>query len=295
MIALQNVLGGTLFGDRLVRVIYMDEAGTSANEPVALVVGIVVHADNQWRAARGAVADALSLVPQNVLKGFIYHTTTLLGHKYDGVWEFKDRLAFIHRMMGIPRSLNLGIVIGAAAKAKIPANCNLGNLNLDQFSQAEAFAQCLNAIGQFLRQHGDPNEIGMVIAEDVPKIRASLQRSLRQLKFNQTTIVPSSAMESGQTVEPRPIAVSARRIVGPINFAPKDEDSLLWVADACAFGLKRLFSKWKYGYEWGRSIMGDEIDLEKYVDSFRDFSGWGLLYGARPRDLPAPKIIYSVS
>ena len=49
--------GSPLAGRRLVRIVYLDESGTSRREPLALVAGVVVDADNQlspskstWRA-----------------------------------------------------------------------------------------------------------------------------------------------------------------------------------------------------------------------------------------------------
>ena len=31
--------------------IYLDEAGTSAPEPITVVVGVLIHADRHWRGA----------------------------------------------------------------------------------------------------------------------------------------------------------------------------------------------------------------------------------------------------
>ncbi|MGX4773891.1 hypothetical protein ACWAUC_29290 [Bradyrhizobium guangdongense] len=45
------------------RYIYMDEAGTSAKEPVSVVVGIILHADRQYVNAEARLDEALKLVP----------------------------------------------------------------------------------------------------------------------------------------------------------------------------------------------------------------------------------------
>jgi hypothetical protein len=48
---ISSALVDVLEGSASVRLIYVDEAETSANEPVTIVVGIIVRADLQWAAA----------------------------------------------------------------------------------------------------------------------------------------------------------------------------------------------------------------------------------------------------
>ena len=45
----KSLSGHPLEGNRLVRFIYVDEAGISKHEPIAVVTGVIVHADTQWR------------------------------------------------------------------------------------------------------------------------------------------------------------------------------------------------------------------------------------------------------
>lgn len=45
------------------RYIYIDEAGTSAKEPVTVVAGVIVDADTQYVAAEQKVASLLETVP----------------------------------------------------------------------------------------------------------------------------------------------------------------------------------------------------------------------------------------
>ena len=44
--------GAPLVGDRLVRLVYMDEAGISQHEPITVVCGVIVHGDNQLNLVR---------------------------------------------------------------------------------------------------------------------------------------------------------------------------------------------------------------------------------------------------
>jgi hypothetical protein len=42
--------GAPLVGERVVRIVYMDESGTSAKEEIALFSAVMVDADKQWKA-----------------------------------------------------------------------------------------------------------------------------------------------------------------------------------------------------------------------------------------------------
>ena len=71
--------GGELIGDNAVRYIYVDEAGTSAHEPITIVVGIIIHADRHWKLAEAEVRKVLDLVPQSFRRDFIFHAKTVWG------------------------------------------------------------------------------------------------------------------------------------------------------------------------------------------------------------------------
>jgi len=63
--------GGPLYGSKIVRVAYLDEAGISkpAEEPYCVVAGILVNADEQWKAVERhliEIADACNCSPRPV-------------------------------------------------------------------------------------------------------------------------------------------------------------------------------------------------------------------------------------
>ena len=63
------------------RFIYMDEAGTSEQEPVTIVVGLIVDADNQLASAETAMNDVLGSVPRKFQKDFVFHATDVWSNK----------------------------------------------------------------------------------------------------------------------------------------------------------------------------------------------------------------------
>jgi hypothetical protein len=55
------------------------------------------------------------------------------------------------------------------------------------------------------------------------------------------------------------------RIRKTIHFVSKTEDDLVWIADACAFGLKRFFSDLPFGDQFGESIHNNSINKSDFM------------------------------
>jgi hypothetical protein len=76
-----------------VRLIYTDEAGTSAKEPVCVVASVIVHGDQQWRPLENEVQRIVKeRVPSNLKEKFIFHATEVFsgGKKIDRLaWPFE--------------------------------------------------------------------------------------------------------------------------------------------------------------------------------------------------------------
>jgi hypothetical protein len=175
------LFGGKLAGDNAVRFVYIDEAGTSAQEPVTVVVGIVVHADKQWALAASAIADVLKAVPDCYQAGFIFHAKAIWGDKkYHANWSKSERLNLLHTMMSMPPLLKIPIALGIVRRnSPAPASGDLPpSLSMSELQHSLAFWMCVTQADKFLRKHAGPNEVATVVAEDVPKIRKWLRHAL---------------------------------------------------------------------------------------------------------------------
>src|ERR1700733_11217049 len=83
-------------GHDLVRIIYSDEAGISANEPVSVVVSLVVHADTQWKPVVGQMVQLMrQYVPQEYWPTFALHTKTLVTQRTYPNWDRPSRYVFL--------------------------------------------------------------------------------------------------------------------------------------------------------------------------------------------------------
>ncbi|MER9432360.1 hypothetical protein [Mesorhizobium sp. M0408] len=96
--------GGPLVGDKIVRVVYVDETGHTTREPVAIVAGLILDPDRQWRVLADRIEALKADVPEKFREGFIFHATDLEhGGKYRHDWPDEDRWALLDRLIALPR------------------------------------------------------------------------------------------------------------------------------------------------------------------------------------------------
>ena len=239
------------------RYIYLDEAGTSAKEPVSVVVGIIVRTDEHWNTAQQELDRVLKAVPDRYRDGFVFHAKSIWGSKRlrEG-WSKDDRLRLIADVAMIPAKLGLSIALGKTNRVG-PSQEIVDRFELrGQFSPAEfdhlmAFLMCVQHADGYLRERGEPHEIATLIAEDMPEMRTRLRRGFELAKS------PMMARhEFDQGDEP---FQGITKIKDGIQFATKTQAPLLQIADACAFSLRRFFAGQNHGEALVRS-MGLALD-----------------------------------
>src|ERR1700676_4200776 len=133
------MFGGLLWGDRAVGFVFYDEAGTSEREPITIVVGIIVNADQQLIFAETAIQEALGAVPTEFRDGFVFHAKEIWGSpKYRASWPMADRLALLRTMLSLPKKLGLPVTMGMIRRNSgmgepNPSDANRGSslLNID--------------------------------------------------------------------------------------------------------------------------------------------------------------------
>ena len=259
----------------LLRYIYLDEAGTSANEPVTIVAGIIVDADTQWRAAEAKVNELLQEVPEKLQKDFIFHAKDISGsRKNRDIWSDSGRLSLLTNMMAVPRLLNIPIVIGMVRRRfTVPEEFLLKKLKMEQFHHLMAFQLCLAKADMYIRDYAGPNEVASVIVEDLPDMPRYLPIVLKQLREQPLTLLEEYLSPTQEEVASGIVLqngeISSSRIVDDIHFLGKTKAPLLQVADACAFGFRRYFAKQGNGNLFLESMLGgvlNEADWDGYVN-----------------------------
>ncbi|WP_030541649.1 DUF3800 domain-containing protein [Sphingobium sp. DC-2] len=260
------LFGGKLGGDLPVRYIYIDEAGTSANEPVTVVVGVIISPDEQYFEAEKMVAEVLDRVPLQFRSKFIFHAKSIWGDpKYRDGWSREDRKKLILDMCDIPRRLRLPIALGKVRRdsggQSVIDQRNIP-MKLSEWHHFMAFAGCLVRADAYLRDSCGPREVATVIAEDVPTMRQRLREAVTVAKAMRPALPPDPNLlrptqyerATGRTTQQ--IRWGIERIRDGIHFAEKGDAPFLQIADACAFAFRRFFAQQDGGDELVRSILG---------------------------------------
>lgn len=238
----RSISGTPLAGGRLVRFIYVDEAGTSAREPFAVVAGIMVHADSQWRRLEQMVSDLVSeTIPEAMRGSFLFHATELFsgGKKFPrDQWPMEKRWSILDRLLSIPSCVNVPVVFGFIKKRepKLP----------DSFNHGMAYTLCMIAADQFLRRCA-PDEIATVIAEDAEHSRRILKKAQVML---QNEILAREVLPEFMNYLP------VTHIKDTVHFALKSEAILLQIADACAFTMRHYLTRGRESERFIGSLCG---------------------------------------
>ena len=280
------------------KLIYVDEAGTSATEHIRVVVGIVLDADHQWRAAKTAIDLAFEKVPPRYRDGFIFHATDLVhSRKLRDGWSRPDREALLHQLIAIPRTLQLGISVGmvrqGSTKSVVPKN-----LTMSQFEHAIAFSYCISAADNSIQSLERSEEVAVVVAEDVPDMRKAIRETTDYLRTKPAILKPEYLFRSVQRMvlsSQRPMdaghlhsEVSIDSVIDTVHFVDKSGAPLLQIADACAYGLRRYFAGQPSGKEYLKSMVGSDFE---HIDDWDaggarinfDFPKPGVLVGYKMR------------
>jgi hypothetical protein len=248
-----------------VRFIYTDEAGTSANEPVTVVVGVIVHADTQWMAGYERIMVALSKVPAQYREEFIFHAKSVWGDtKFREGWSKDERVALLLEMMTIPRVSGIALSYGLFYRdGEIDPNVNLEDMAPEEYQHIQAFGACMASADQFITSFAAPAEIATVVAEDIPPMRKRLRDAALRLRSGSMSI--QNALVTQQVAgevssNKHAVNLRIRRVVDDVHFASKVSAPFLWVADAVAFGLRRYFSNQTFGLDFAKAIMGPDTE-----------------------------------
>lgn len=221
--------------------IYMDEAGTSKNEPVSVVVGVVIHADTQWKPAEKLLMQAIDeLVPADLRNGFTFHAKDIWnGYRSRTDWPAEQRQELVARVAAIPFKVNAAISVAKVRRDAPDLPIIEKFFRPHEFHHIVAFWHCLVRANRHIRRVGFPGEFGTAVAEDEPKLRSRLRKTL---KAPQPALPPEHQRKT-KLQEMRgeePVATEEEkidRIIDTVHFVEKDGAPLLQIADACAFSV----------------------------------------------------------
>jgi hypothetical protein len=244
-----------------VRFIYTYESGTSRNEEIRVVVGIIVHADTQWMAAAKAVNEALRRVPDKFKKNFHFHATDIAGSPKYREWAYDSRHRMMLEIMGIPSSLGMAISFGIQPRTRENKIPQLKGLPPEKVDHIQAFSGCMAMADLYVRTVGGETEVATVVAEDIEDIRKKLRDVVTDMRLAPKYFSGQYIKSSSGKIDPRfpqRAVMKIERIIDQVHFAKKDGAPLLQVADACAFAIRRYVCGQKHGADFAKAVLGNE-------------------------------------
>lgn len=267
------IFGSLLWGDKPLRYIFMDEAGTSQHEPVTVVVGLIAHAEEHVLSAELLVREALGAVPKGFREDFVFHATQVYGDKkfQNAEWGLTDRLNLLIQMMSIPRRIGMAVTVAVHWRGSVDFSNSYELLGMspEQSDHYNAFQLCIAVADRNIRMRAGPREVASVVAEDVPDMKKHLKEIPRILRENAHTFPQSHMRHTADDIEAGYMTQNGdyrvTRMRNSVHFVEKAEDPLVQVADACAYGFRRFFAQEKFGVEFVRAIIGNENLLRNFA------------------------------
>lgn len=237
--------GGPLEGEKLVRIAYVDEAGIGKedHEPHLVVAAVIVHGDTECKplekellAIKSAAYSGKRLPP-----GFILHATELFsGGKVlsRDEWPKEIRWQILDRVLALPAKYNLPVAYGHVRKANffpVAAKSESKKVRRERVmaAHAVAFTVCAAMVDQTLRVNW-PDEVVSIVAEDNTESRSLIKDVMKRYQ-------EPDAMKSLGLKEDNFFPFT--HIHDPVHFSEKSGSSLLQLADACCFAIKRRLMK----------------------------------------------------
>lgn len=238
--------GGALFGDRLVRLVYMDEAGISQHEPITVVAGVLIHGDTQLNLAERHLVELVKKhIPEPHRRGFVFHAT----HLFNGVsgadaifgrdnpeWPIERRLEIADDLALCFREFDLRITLGVAhrknMKEVFPSFSSLTEAQKAAAMHSAAFMMCSIYVEKWMREFGG-DENCLLVVENHERHRNKLKTIQRDLQN------PHENFSLGDEWD---FYFPFSRIREDPLFQEKRPHSVLQLADFAAYVMKRAFN-----------------------------------------------------
>jgi Protein of unknown function (DUF3800) len=249
--------GAPLQGTKLVRIVYIDEAGLSkaSEEPYLVVAGVLVHGDNQLSGVENYLDRLMRRhIPAEHHENFVFSAKHLFNgdnkvfKRNDPNWPLKRRLEVADDLAAITEKFKLPIALGWIERStfrdvmKFPIELTDSERLIAQHSTANM--NCAMMAQHWMRRNAR-NEICMLVVENndlAKKFISDIQRFHQDKKFAETL--------SPEARKHFPL----RKIKEDPLFQPKKQSHPLIIADFC--------------YVWKRILMGDK-KYDRFFNPFR--------------------------
>src|SRR4030095_16588956 len=255
--------GIPLSGNKIVRTIYLDESGTSANNPIALVCGVIIDADRQWLKVETHLN---ALIAEYEPENGRFHATELFHGKCGRNRDEKARAhATLIKILSIPSLFGIPLAFGYHKKQP---NEEVERAR-GQFAVHHAMAYSLSAIAceRYMRELALPEEIATMVAENT-------NESKKLVKFMHSILrgAPHTEILFQALPEEYHRLLPLQRIKDTVHFAEKNEAIFLQLADAFGFVMRSFIEGRTNADEFHKELMSSPEQVAPMVHN-KELSG----------------------
>lgn len=235
--------GHPLEGDRIVRLVYVDEAGISnrLQEPWLVVSAVIVDADKKLVAVERYLDKIVRRhIPQEHWDDFVFHATHLfmwggkVFTKNNPEWPLHKRLEIADELAAIPKKFKLPLTHALLERDKFPSD---PNEETKRWTPKEnllaahvcAFIACAANVERWMRENTN-NEVCLMVIENNDQARSLIRQFQNQYQ--------EKRMSDDLSPEAKKY-YPFRRIKQDPLFEPKKKSSILQLADFWAYVAKR--------------------------------------------------------
>jgi hypothetical protein len=226
-----------------VRLIYLDESGISASESVAVVAGIIVNDDRQWKIVEKRIHELIrDYAPGEPGPNFAFHATDIFsGRKLykRPAYPLEKAIELLKALVSIPREFELPIAVSALQKSFEDRETPAARRTSEGVIHGMAFSLCALMAERYIRERVEPSELGRMVAENNTTTRDHLKQMHEMLRgqFRTTNKRDVFDLFAGATENSLPLT----RIISSVLFAEKGDEPMLQLADAVAFFIHRFY------------------------------------------------------
>lgn len=225
------------------RLVYLDEAGTTSSATSLVVAGVIVEGDHQWPKVDDRIAAIVEkYIPEEDRLGFAFHATDIFhGSRYfdrrNPDWATREqRWPILEDLAQIVADLELPVVLGTREKVQqrwSDADCRyVDDQPHPDVLHLFSVIDCLYWADLWLAANA-PDERATVIHEDGSTAKPVIKRAVRALR------TPEALIPDDREWYTEAYALPFDHIVDTVHFAEKSDARLLQLADLCAFIVSR--------------------------------------------------------
>lgn len=236
--------GGALNGDRIERLVYLDESGTGnpKTEPHVVMVGVVVDPDRQWLQVESflsALAEQYVL-PHRRSVPVVFHANEIFhgsGHWPREEYSREVRMNLLRELCSIPVSFDLPVVSGYVDRTEVARHLPDDDVaEQTLYATVGAAMRCTVGVERYMRTAAGEGEVATLVYENNDHSRKLIRKLHNAMKTDAMATWPT--FQNWELREFLPVT----RIVDTAHFAEKLDTSILQVADACAFAIRRFLA-----------------------------------------------------